>query len=127
MTQIESQSEDSEESELLKWKLMISFEGYTNTRLLTSGQAIMAIHLRQIVHAGHINAKPEGHTMFGDPEGCHHCYCPASSFLHPGLLCQPKIGTPIISKMLTAATRPRYVGLTGRESEVKHCWLVSQQ
>ena len=36
-----------------------------------------------IVQAGHINYKPEGDKMLGDPGNCHHCFCPASHWLNP--------------------------------------------
>ena len=36
-----------------------------------------------IVRAAHINDKPEGDKMLGDPGNCHHCLCPASHWLNP--------------------------------------------
>ena len=36
-----------------------------------------------IVRIGHIQDKPEGDKMLGDPGVCHTCTCPAAVFLQP--------------------------------------------
>ena len=36
-----------------------------------------------IVQIGHIQDKPAGDKMLGDPGVCHHCTCPPSQFLMP--------------------------------------------
>ena len=42
-----------------------------------------------IVRAGSIQDKPEGDKALGSPGGCHHCYCPATKYLHPEVLFLP--------------------------------------
>ena len=43
-----------------------------------------------IVRIGHIQDKPEGDKMLGDPGVCHHCFCPASHFPRPSSSFPPK-------------------------------------
>ena len=47
-----------------------------------------------ITRAGHINDKPEGDKMLGDPGKCPHCFCPASHWLNPSRSWPAQQGKP---------------------------------
>ena len=75
-----------------------------------------------IVRAGSIQDKPEGDKALGSPGGCHHCYCPATKYLHPEVLFLPKLGSDVFSKMLKVATSPLNIKFIARDAEGKRTW-----
>ena len=77
-----------------------------------------------ITRAGHINDKPEGDKMLGDPGNCHHCFCPASHWLSPDRIWPAKQGKPIFRKVVEVAAK--YTQFMGRDHEGKREWLGSQ-
>ena len=58
-----------------------------------------------IVQAGHINDKPEGDKMLGDPGNCHHCFCPTSHWLNPARSWPAKQSKPVFRKVVEAAAK----------------------
>lgn len=77
-----------------------------------------------IIQADHINDKPEGDKMLGDPGNCHHCHCPASHWLNPERSWPAKQGITRFRKVVEVAAK--YQQYMGRDHEGKRVWLGSQ-
>ena len=77
-----------------------------------------------VVKAGHINDKPEGDKMLGDPGNCHNCLCPASHWLSPSRIWPDKQSKPIFRKVVEVAAK--YRQFMGRDHEGKREWLGTQ-
>ena len=78
-----------------------------------------------IIQADHINDKPEGDKMLGDPGNCHHCHCPASHWLNPERSWPAKQGITRFRKVLRSLQNISNTwGVTMRENV--YGWAVKQ-